>query len=54
MKDITVEAKSGARELPSIGLVEKGVASELTKGSATYFPWFELGNPPFIYTCPYC
>jgi hypothetical protein len=55
MKDVTEEMKSSTEEMPSIGLVEIGAASKLTKGISIYTPWFELANPPFIYTCgPYC
>ena len=37
-----------------IGLVEIGAVSKLTGGSVYFFPWYEVGVPPFVYTCPYC
>jgi hypothetical protein len=46
--------KTTTEENRSIGLVEVGAASKLTKGLAYIFPWYEQGVPPFIYACPYC
>ena len=46
--------KTTTEEERGILLVEVGAVSKLTKGQSTFFPWYESGVPPFIYTCPYC
>ena len=33
---------------------EKGRITELTRGSALEYPWYEIGPPPFNHICPIC
>ena len=35
-------------------LVDEGAVSEVTRGNAFLWPWYELGVPPFDHWCPIC
>jgi len=40
-------------QLP-IEIRDLGAVTRVTRGSATLFPWYEVGNPPFNRRCITC